>query len=441
MHHHHHHHHHFASQLRPEQDTTHSLRARQYKKTRSTGLHDSHDDSSEPPSPGHRPPPTSTAQSSASYASPELAQLRVAGLLPGEEGLLPPAPFPHAPATASKDYYGSTQAQQDMARAPIRLYAVSATRKGELVSGHPHSHSLKRRHLSIVSAILHRCLLAGDYQRAGKAWGIILRTQVAGGHPVDPRNHGRWGLGAEILLRRQSAHVRAHTEHQPSSADHQSDLFSEEGFELAREYYERMIVQHPARRTHPHVVDERTFYPAMFSLWIFEVCEKSKRARQKAQRERRPSLSSEGAHEVDMDAESAQEHAVLVEELAQAMEIAERIDRIIVSPPFDKQTSLLQLRGHVGVWMSDLTMGKTVLDEDWVMGNSLESQIESKATSDQLTRLVNGQRELLHAKEVFIRAENSGSYHELATMSSIDVRLKEIARQIAMIQTTEDFSF
>ena len=245
-----------------------------------------------------------------------------------------------------------------MATTPVRLYAVNAASKSGLDHGGQRE-AHKRAHLDNLSTLMHCCILKGDYERAGRAWGMILRTHVAGGRPVDPRNHGRWGIGAEIALRRK-----------PASLD-EIGRFSEEGFELAREYYDRLIIQHPNRKLQPHAVDERMFYPPMFSLWIYEVCEKSRRARLHLQDEvanwsrSSRSMSIDTSVEDRPDDSRAKETVIQSEELSQAMEIAERLDQVIASPPFDRQASLLQLRGNISLWISDLTMGKAGANEDW----------------------------------------------------------------------------
>jgi hypothetical protein len=247
---------------------------------------------------------------------------------------------------------------------------------------------------------------------------MILRTQVAGGRPVDPRNHGRWGIGAEIALRRGPPTLNEHR-------------FSEQGFELAREYYNRLIIQHPNRKPFPHAVDERTFYPPMFSLWIYEVCEKSKRARMELhddmanQSRSSPSISVDGNPSKRPDDLSAIEEAIQREELTQALEIAERLDQVIMSPPFDRQPSLLELRGNVALWISDLTMGKVGSDDDWDMDLSENSG----SVPDQLRRLTKAHQELLAAQAFFERA-NGGE----VTKKSINARCRNLVKTMEQLR-------
>ncbi|CAN9103023.1 unnamed protein product [Alternaria sp. RS040] len=404
---------HFTTQLREEQNRTRSLRASHYRKSRRNKEKRKQDESFFDLQGEDETQPDATVQSYTSSTAPGIAQLRVAGLLPSQENEVPPAPFPHAPASVSKPHHVPAKVHEEMARPPSRLYAVNATSKSGVVQGQPEAQ--KRAHLDSLSTLMHCCLLKGDYERAGRAWGMILRTQVAGGRPVDPRNHGRWGIGAEIALRRGPQTLNEHR-------------FSEQGFELAREYYNRLIIQHPNRKLQPHAVDERTFYPPMFSLWIYEVCEKSKRARTELRDDIANQTRSSRSVSVDSnlskrsDGLSAKEEAIQMEALTQALEIAERLDQVIMSPPFDRQPSLLELRGNVALWISDLTMGKMGSDEDW----DTDLPRYSSSVSDQLKRLGRAHQELLAAQAFFERAATNGG--EAVTLSSINAKRRNLVK-------------
>jgi hypothetical protein len=410
---------HFTTQLRDEQNRTRSLRASQFRKSRRNKDKKKEDESLFDLEGEDETQPDAIVQSYASSTAPGIAQLRVAGLLPSQENEVPPAPFPHAPMSVSKPHHAPAKVQEEMARPPSRLYAVNATSKTGAVQGQPEAQ--KRAHLDSLSTLMHCCLLKGDYERAGRAWGMILRTQVAGGRPVDPRNHGRWGIGAEIALRRGPQTLNEHR-------------FSEEGFELAREYYNRMIIQHPNRKLQPHAVDERTFYPPMFSLWIYEVCEKSKRAKIELRDGIANQLRSSPSMSVDSDLSkgpddfSAKEEAIQMEELTQALEIAERLDQVIMSPPFDRQPSLLELRGNVALWIGDLTMGKLRSDEDCDMDPSTYSS----SVPGQLKRLAKAHQELLAAQAFFERAAANGG--EAATLSSINVKRRNLVKNMEQLR-------
>ncbi|OSS47718.1 hypothetical protein B5807_07289 [Epicoccum nigrum] len=440
----------FAPQLHPEQHSA-TLRASRYRKKRKTSHH--HDLSSADSDSGQdeRPPsPRPDAHSLPSFASPELAQLRVAGLLPEEEPRVPTSPFPHAPATLSKPYLGTAGIQKELAGPPSRLFTVDGTARRQPTSSHAESSNLRRTHLNVLSTLMHRCLLEADYDRAGRAWGMILRTQATHGNTVDLRNHGRWAIGAEILLHRkpqaagnaQPAGVVQATSEDPTITN--NDMFSEQGFELAREYYERLIVQHPTRKQNPTAVDQRSFYPAMFSLWVQEVCEKSKQARKRNAEETRRSRSrsmsmdsnngdsTSDVHGKSTTSPQALEDAVQVEELARAMEIAERLDDLVKSPPFDKQASLLQLRGNVALWISDLIVGNTPatsVDEWYAYPIS-----KAVPAAEQIANFSNCQRELLTAQSYLARVEENGGPRQYGALMKIEGRIKELRKQMERLE-------
>jgi hypothetical protein len=438
----------FTTQLSGHQQTAHSLRASQYRPAKKRRRSDDDDDAdSSSPEPEARPESTPAARPYASHDSLEIAQLRVAGLLPGNDASVPSLPFPHAPARVASERYGASKIQEEIAKPPARLYAVNAVSKGDSLNKQSETTLLRKAHLDVLSTVMHRCLLEGDYERAGRAWGMLLRTQVAGGQPVDPRNHGRWGIGAEVLLRREPRTASEGSDAlQPDPHSLGQDVFSEEGFELAREYFERLIIQHPNRKTTPHSIDERNFYPAMISLWIFEVCEKSKRARRQMRkdaqqpRSRSTSLDSVMGEDHSSDDLRAREDAVQVEELTRAMEIAERLDQLVASPPFDRQASLLQLRGHICLWISTLRTSKTNDDDDddddWDM-DATERLDESNLLSaaEQLTQLNSCQRDLQQAQQFLFKAESHGAPPQKATMASIEIKLRQLARQLAKLRT------
>jgi len=272
--------------------------------------------------------------------------------------------------------------------------------------------ALKKTHLQILSTVLHTCLLDGDYARAARAWGLVLRTPLTAGRPIDVRNHSRWGIGAELLLQ---SHPGGFTPH---------------GFQRARDYYERLIVQHPYRRIQPAATDERTFYPAMLALCILDVCQASQQARAGVQGHASRSPSCESVQGSAAEEVEAREEALRADELARAMEIVDRLDRLVASPPFDKQVSLLLLRGHVSLWISDLIIGKAASDEDWDTDTTHQGGGHTPLVpTDQRQRLANGLHELQQAHSFFERAASSGAPGLAPTMASIDIRLREITRR------------
>ncbi|KAF1980060.1 hypothetical protein BU23DRAFT_416330, partial [Bimuria novae-zelandiae CBS 107.79] len=306
--------HHFATPLRPSQHTSLSLRASQYKRKRVDDSADDHDGLDDDANSGF-------------HSDSQSAPLNLAST---DAFQIPASPFPHvSPRVSRGPYYTAANVQQELAGLSPALFAPDTASKHQPVASQHDASALRTKHLHVLNTVMHRCLLEGDYDRASRAWGMILRTQ-AHGKSIEPRHNGLWGLGAELLLRRKE-----NQENQNSQADDE-DVFSDEGFQLARDYYERLILQYPFRVFQPHTVNATTFYPPLFSVWIMQVLERSRRMR-------RPDIQRE--------------------ELTGAREICQRLDELVQSPPFDKNTQLLILRGHVGYWISDILVGRTATQE------------------------------------------------------------------------------
>lgn len=232
----------------------------------------------------------------------------------------------------------------------------------------------RQQHLAALTTILHKCILEGDYIRAGRTWGILLRTEV-NGRFMDLRAHDRWGFGAEILCRRRSQPIESTSRQQKSfnSAEDSkkqtsfdsNQWFSSEGFEKARGYYERLILQHPYRQAFPNAVSALDFYPAMFGLWIYSEQEKYELLL-KTLSEADFSIAQElkKSEHTDKSDPSGRPHtaAHLQEEdtnlafLRRGKEIAARLGEILVSPPFSDSAGLWDLQRMVNRWNEDLSI-------------------------------------------------------------------------------------
>ena len=144
---------------------------------------------------------------------------------------------------------------------------------------------LHRQHLAAITALLHRALSERDFTRAGRALGLILRDTV-GGQELDIRAEGRWGIGAEILLRQGpsadytqmdvSTDKLNDTPSLNKFGSGQSTWFTRKGFEESRKYYERLIIQYPFHKSNTEAVNGLDFYRAMFGLWLYVVQEESR---------------------------------------------------------------------------------------------------------------------------------------------------------------------
>ncbi|KAM0708582.1 hypothetical protein Q7P35_005234 [Cladosporium inversicolor] len=281
----------------------------------------------------------------------------VAGL--SREHPLPGYPFPHAPVKSADVPRRSSQEELAAVNPPLYVPNVEVDDQ---------STSLKRRHLDNITVILHRCMLKGDWDRASRAWGLLARTEIAG-LGIDVRQNGRWGIGAEILMRRekeevpeQSAAARRpsvddasslHDEASDSPKPRSAHRFADEGFKLAREYYERLVLQYPHTPHTQHTVNAKVFYPALFNIWVYEVQARYRHLRDEASRARRSSSHSITSDNADEHGSAASQD-LASREIADATPIAERLDELLLSPPYDISEPLLRLRGMMGLWLSDL---------------------------------------------------------------------------------------
>ena len=345
----------------------------------------------------------------------ESHQYRIAGLSSNQE--LPSGNFPHAPGY-DKDYIFTRrnlpgQLLGSLPYLDIPLYPPqSAALQG----------NIRLQHLSALTAILHRSLLQGDYTRAGRAWGLLLRDGIRG-MPLDIRAQGRWGIGAEILLRRGQSVSLENADDRPPNAlgDHDSTLpFTKKGFAEAKEYYERLILNHPFSKPHPNSISALHFYPAMFGLWIYVTQEESKKTRKNVL-ERDLSVeepSDEEDSETDMERREAAKRytitaAVRAKELEQAQQIATRMDTLLGSPPYADSPQLLELRGMVSLWIGDLIVSSlpTLIEDSVGNINELSNTSapgSSEARHTQKLAMEQKQTEIEKAKEFLEKAKDRG---------------------------------
>jgi hypothetical protein len=321
----------------------------------------------------------SRAESYASFTANQLEQLRTAGLEPGDD--IPKAPFPHRSASPPRNVLLDVQAELQELNPPL-AHVDPIHFESVQYKANNDRESLRNQHLGVLITIMHTMLTKQDFHRAGRAWGLLLRSGYmsrasynrTGHQAMDVRTNSRWGIGAELLMRGafEGPPIVRDTHSDATTPEQEGYLgeFSEEGFKKARQYYERLIVQYPE---HPSRKGPAagSFYAAMFSLWIYEVNEKSKRAKHNlennrledmkwAQRKKHPTSLLRDRNEYSSDEIPTPAEELLLdnikdEELEGAKEIVARMDGVLLTPPFDKNAELLQLRGMVALWVTDLT--------------------------------------------------------------------------------------
>ncbi|KFY07643.1 hypothetical protein V492_06953 [Pseudogymnoascus sp. VKM F-4246] len=257
---------------------------------------------------------------------------------------------------------------------------------------------LKVRHLGVLTAILQRCLAEGDIPRATKAWALLLRAEV-GGKGVDLRSTGYWSLGAELLIRRgeqlaaTSGSGEDGTEETQSLDPQDSGTVSwgtSDGLERAKDYYARLILQHPYKRQYSTATSALDFWPAMLSCEIYGIQSKQQQSLQRldmdgnndAASDHEDSLSEDSENSGDDSLGATQEEVyfakrskresraeqrqqrrtwkkkeeVRIHTKSAAEKVAQRMDEIMTTPPYVDSHVLHRLRGYLALYIGDLSV-------------------------------------------------------------------------------------
>jgi RNA polymerase I specific initiation factor len=353
----------------------------------------------------------------------EVKQYRTAGLELDQE--LPSktiADFPHRGFPPFYDF--SSQHKRDQDNGGGDDNANAGIQKSENRYGERRGPHLRMQHLAVLTAILHRYLLEGDIPRASRAWALLLRTQV-NGKGIDIRTSGYWGIGAELLIRSGERPARgrrlqedgdAESDVPGSGTGDSGDITDEEaavggeveddgdgqvaeqrwgtaaGLERAKEYYERLILQHPYKQQFHKSVNALDFWPAMLSCEIYGVQFEQKEALRQLDAEEDNSddsmvvdnyaderfsdydnSSGEDATNPDryftsqqrkearqqarkLESVWQQRNTIRQTTLAAAQAIAARMDELMTSPPYSDSYPLLRLRGMLALYIGDLSV-------------------------------------------------------------------------------------
>ena len=254
---------------------------------------------------------------------------------------------------------------------------------------------LHLRHLSVLTTILHRCLLAGDIPRASRAWAILIREQFWG-QAVDIKASGYWAIGAELLIRSGDQTQREEgsddeNDEQRHGEDGQGERWgSAEGWEKARAYYEQLILQYPYRRQFQRNTNAIDFWPAMLGCELYGIQWEERERLRKLEEiggdrdddEISPSEESEGSRDAEDDLElSAQRRMARrtrkrEERIWQAKEdirfktlgaseaVAARMDTLMSNHPYMDSRVLLRLRAMLALYIADLVVSAPPVQED-----------------------------------------------------------------------------
>ncbi len=264
------------------------------------------------------------------------------------------------------------------------------------------------QHLGVLTAILQRCLLEGDLRRASRAWAMLLRAQH-NGKGIDIRSSGYWGIGAELLIRGDEKPARRH------AAFGQDDTLSSEsgsegsnsgdggelreekryeererrwgtasGLDKAKDYYERLILQHPYTRQYHDSVNSLDFWPAMLSCEIYGIQFEQREALRRVAVEENLEdvIMAEDSSEEDENLRSDDQDTYFAAQkkqearqrarkrdflwskrdqirhtaLVAAEKIAARMDELMATPPYSDSHVLQRLRGMLALYIGDLSV-------------------------------------------------------------------------------------
>lgn len=292
---------------------------------------------------------------------------------------------------------------------------------------------------------------------------MLLRAQV-NGKGIDIRSSGYWGVGAELLIRsgekkmrRRKVWQKDDTESSESDAEDREDgdeaetgedpIFGESerrwgtasGLEKAKDYYERLMLQHPYKRQYHDSVNSLDFWPAMLSCEIYGIQFEQKEALRKASAEEESDdvaiadVSSEEGENTAMNdpdvyfaAQQRREQRqrdykretlwkrreeIRQTALVASEKIAARMDELMTTPPFSDSHVLQRLRGMLALYIGDLSVPTLLGGED----NNSEDLDESgddrrsdwSSADEKLaeSRLLERQRRAEHDRGLEKRAE------------------------------------
>ena len=227
---------------------------------------------------------------------------------------------------------------------PPKLLAGQGTKTG----------GTRQRHLAILTAMMHRSFLQHDFVRAGRALGLLLRSEVSG-HSVDLRNGHLWGLGAEILCRQQqqpsqaSAFNTSIVELGLGAAKVLDQHVTYHGFEKARQYYDRLSLQYPYFKSFPDAIGPQDFRFAIFSLWIYISVNREGLKENVPQALPNHTSKSQAGRKVVGNSQGEAVH--------QAREISQQLDELMSSPPYSDNEMFRNLKVMVDRWTTDLGIG------------------------------------------------------------------------------------
>jgi hypothetical protein len=280
---------------------------------------------------------------------------------------------------------------------------------------------LRIQHLGVLTAILQRCLQEGDIARASRAWAMLIRAEV-GGRGIDVRGSGYWGIGAELLIRSQDQERYREPDRESVDVDEEERASegekgdrennpprrwgSKDGLEKAKDYYERLILQHPYKRQFQEAISALDFWPVMVGCEIYGIQFEQKEGLRKValaegKDDDEDANRSDDSEEGSIDSETEEDNIFAVEEqrktrrrqrraekrwterdeirqtaLIASGKIAARLDELMTTPPYSDSHVLIRLRGMLALYIGDLSVAALPIGHDVDEGSKDEEKLE-----------------------------------------------------------------
>ncbi|KAI1394051.1 uncharacterized protein F4822DRAFT_386905 [Hypoxylon trugodes] len=348
-----------------------------------------------------------------SYSPDTLQQFAVAGLSPEDEvpsSIHPLFPHKATPAEGKKRRARRSDRVFDVSEAESENDEAAPRRKDEGATVKQVSERLK--HLSTLTAIMHRCLSDGDIARAKRAFGLLVQTG-----DVDIKQGGLWAIGSEILMRDGEAQLKqgkvggGEARDQPDGENTEIRRWgSAANVDKVRSYFESLIQQYPHDPHRPHLTSALDFWPALFGIEIYNLDAELQKALH-----RLPTTPADEQEDGDEygygygedeemaysdeaiearrrqrdDERQGTVQAARDEVKLQARDVAERVaaqmDQIMENNPFATHRELLRLRGNLALFIGDLCLSSRLIDyernEEEISLKSSEDALRSRAES------------------------------------------------------------
>ncbi|RYP55063.1 hypothetical protein DL768_000379 [Monosporascus sp. mg162] len=339
-----------------------------------------------------------------------LRQFAVAGLAPEEANPADKFPlFPHKALPPDRDGdSGGRRRRRSASRSGAETSDVDtdadAKADGNGVPAMLKHHSARLRHLSTMTAILHRCLSEGDIPRAKRAFGLLVQTKE-----VDIRLGHLWAVGSEILMRDGEGEAEEQQQRDRTIGGGGRERRAEAGGDEAmrrwgsaanvdrvRNYFESLIRQHPHDPHRPHLTSALDFWPVLFSIEIYNIhAEFRGTLRRLTAAEEEEGYDDEGGSGLEVeddphfdaytyaedeeeaeargllrlrgDAERHQLRQAARDELRRetaiaAQQIAARMDQLMENAPYSKHLELLRLRAMLALFVGDLYLPTRLIE-------------------------------------------------------------------------------